>query len=124
MKRILISIIMMCLVITCVYSFYNANAADNFDLTAHEAAKTSAFSDAATTVTGVIYDFLRYVGMGIALISLVLIATKYLYSSPGEKADYKKNLIVYVIGGVGMFAVGSILKMIENLSKQVGVTGT
>lgn len=121
MKKILVSLIIVCLLVTCVYSLYTVKA-DNFSLTEHEDDKSDyEFAKSTVRVTGIIYDFLRYVGIGIALISLVLIAIKYLYSSPGEKADYKKNLIVFVIGGVGMFSVGSILKIIQNLSEQVGV---
>ena len=71
------------------------------------------------TVTGTILAVLRYAGAGIAMISLVLIGAKYLYASPGEKADYKKNLLVYTVGGIGMFSVGTILKIIRDLSDKI-----
>ena len=122
MKKILISFIVVVLAVVFVATMYNdvfaANA--NFNISDHDAAKDTEFSKAAVTLTGVILSVIRYTGAGIALISLIMIAMKYLYSSPGEKADYKKNLVVYVVGGVGMFSVGTIIEWIQKLSERVG----
>ena len=105
---------------------YNVFADDtnNFDFSKHENAGTDKdeFSKATIKLTGVILAAVRYTGAGIAVISLVLIGAKYLYASPGEKAEYKKNLIVYTIGGVGMFSVGTILDIIQKFSEKVGGT--
>ena len=98
-------------------------AAGNFDVAVHEGGTENAFSKAGVTITGIILNAMRFAGAGIALIALVIIAMKYLYSSPGEKADYKKNLVVYVIGGVGMFSVASILSMIEDFSGTIFQAG-
>lgn len=117
MRKIMISLCMIVLFACMVGSV--AYAADNFSLTAHEAETSSEFSNVIAKGTGIGLAVVRYVGAGIALISIVLIAMKYLFSSPGEKADYKKNLVVFAVGGVGMFAVGTIIELIMKLSEQI-----
>ena len=125
MKKILVSFVMVLLVAVMSYSIMYgvfANDGGNFNISDHESSSTDKdeFTKATITLTGVILAAVRYTGAGIAVISLVLIGAKYLYASPGEKADYKKNLIVYTIGGVGMFSVGTILDIIQKFSEKVG----
>lgn len=123
MKKILVTLITAIFVVTIAYStVYSvfAEEAGNFDLGVHESGKTVAEAQTAVeTLTGTILAVFRYAGAGIAVISLVVIGAKYLYASPGEKADYKKNLMVYTIGGLGMFSVGTILKIIKDISGQI-----
>ena len=123
MKKILVTLITAIFVVTIAYSIvYSVFAEDagNFDLGVHETGKTVAEAKTAVeTLTGTILAVFRYAGAGIAVISLVVIGAKYLYASPGEKADYKKNLMVYTIGGLGMFSVGTILKIIKDVSGQI-----
>ena len=124
MKKILVTLIITMIIVVMGYStVYNVFANDNFSLTAHDTEPENDgynnAKNAVETVTGTILAVLRYAGAGIAMISLVLIGAKYLYASPGEKADYKKNLIVYTVGGIGMFSVGTILKIIRDLSSKI-----
>lgn len=124
MKKFVITLISIILVAMIAFSMSSfVCAAGNFDVAAHEGGTENAFSKAGVTITGIILNAMRFAGAGIALIALVIIAMKYLYSSPGEKADYKKNLVVYVIGGVGMFSVASILSMIEDFSVTIFQAG-
>lgn len=124
MKKFVITLISIILVAMIAFSMSSfVCAAGNFDVAAHEGGTENAFSKAGVTITGIILNAMRFAGAGIALIALVIIAMKYLYSSPGEKADYKKNLVVYVIGGVGMFSVASILSMIEDFSGTIFQAG-
>ena len=123
MKKILVTLITAIFVVTIAYStVYSvfAEEAGNFDLGVHESGTTVEEAQTAVeTLTGTILAVFRYAGAGIAVISLVVIGAKYLYASPGEKADYKKNLMVYTIGGLGMFSVGTILKIIKDISGQI-----
>lgn len=120
MKRFVITLISIILVAMIAFSMCSfVYAAGNFDIKEHDNGGENVFSKAGVTITGIILNAMRFAGAGIALIALIIIAMKYLTSSPGEKADYKKNLIVYVIGGVGMFSVGSLLGMIEEFSGQI-----
>jgi hypothetical protein len=123
MKKILVTLIAAIFVVAIAYSTVYSVLADdagNFDLSVHESGKTVAEAQTAVeTLTGTILAVFRYAGAGIAVISLVVIGAKYLYGSPGEKADYKKNLLVYTVGGIGMFSVGTILKIIRDLSDKI-----
>lgn len=125
MKKILVTLITAILVVTVGYSMvYSVFAEEtgnaNFSLSEHEKGTTVAEAQTAVEkLTGTVLAVFRYAGAGIAVISLVVIGAKYLYASPGEKADYKKNLMVYTIGGLGMFSVGTILKIIKDVSGQI-----
>ena len=122
MKKNIKSCLIIFMIVLIAYAVLDLHVvrADNFDLSVHEAgASGDSFNNAITSVTGTILAVLRYAGMGIAMISLVLIATKYLYSSPGEKADYKKNLLVFAIGGVGMFAASTIVDILMKVSEKI-----
>lgn len=120
MKKSVIAFISCVLVVMMFFAFSTTVYASNFNVSDHETASQNKFGLVGAKVTGVILNTMRYVGAGIASIALVIIAIKYLYASPGEKADYKKNLVVYVIGGLGLFSVGTILKIIEEFSKKIG----
>ena len=126
MRKILITFITVILVVSLAYSSLYAvfaeDTGDNFAISDHEkglSASATDAKDAVEVVTGTILAVLRYAGAGIAIMSLIIIGAKYLYASPGEKADYKKNLVVYTIGGIGMFSVGTILKIIKDLSGKI-----
>ena len=120
MKKFVITLISIILVAMIAFSMSSfVCAAGNFDVAAHEGGTENAFSKAGVTITGIILNAMRFAGAGIALIALVIIAMKYLYSKKKKKADYKKNLMVYTIGGLGMFSVGTILKIIKDVSGQI-----
>lgn len=124
MKKILKSCLIIFMIVLMFYAIldlYVVNGTDNFALSIHEGEGEDSFNGAITSITGTILAVLRYAGMGIAMISLVLIAMKYLYSSPGEKADYKKNLLVFAIGGIGMFAASTIVDILMKASEKISV---
>lgn len=73
-------------------------------------------SDQATKVQGIgnkILGVVQVVAVTIAVIMLVVLAIKYLTSSPNEKADVKKSAITYVIGAVVLFGSSGLLQVIK-----------
>ena len=55
----------------------------------------------------------RTVGVGVAIVILMVIAVKYMLASPGDRADLKKNAVPFGVGlAVGGLCVGlySLLK--------------
>jgi len=54
-----------------------------------------------------------------AVIMLVLLGVKFITSSPEGKAEIKKSAIIYVIGAIIVFAAGTLLGVISNLSTNV-----
>lgn len=65
----------------------------------------------------------KIVALAIAMIMLLVIAMKYMAASPGEKADFKKNMVVYVVGAVILFALSAILQIIQELASVLNGTG-
>lgn len=61
------------------------------------------------TILGII----QYVAAGVAVIATLILAIKYMYSAPGEKAEVKSKLIPYVIGGVLIFGAVSLVRVVE-----------
>lgn len=58
--------------------------------------------------------FVRNVGAGLAALILMVLGCKYIIASAGERAEIKKNAIVYVIGAVVLFSASAILNIIIN----------
>lgn len=63
-------------------------------------------------VSGILL-IVRNVGVTIALGMLVIIATKYIMASAGEKADIKKSAVAYVVGALVMFSASGIAQIIK-----------
>lgn len=74
--------------------------------------KTKSISGAAITIAQVI-------GVGIAVIMLIVLAMKYMTSAPSDRAEIKKHMVVYVIGAVVMFSAVGILQIIKALAASV-----
>ena len=123
MKKILKSCLIIFMIVLISYAVLDMHIVrageENFNLDIHEGDGEASFNNAVSSVTGTVLAVLRYAGMGIAMISLVLIAIKYLSASPGEKADYKKNLVVFAVGGIGMFAAGTIVDILMQVSDKI-----
>ena len=69
------------------------------------------FVDKAAPVLGVI----RTVGILIAVIVLAIIGLKYMFMSVQEKADYKKEMIPYIVGCFMLMGVSFLVGLIEQL---------
>lgn len=54
-----------------------------------------------------------------AVIMLILIGVKFITESPEGKAEIKKAAIQYVIGAIIVFAAGTLLGIIANMSTSV-----
>ena len=61
----------------------------------------------------------QVVGVGVAIIMLIVLAIKYISAAPGDKADIKKHAVVYVVGAVVLFAASGILGIVKNFAKNV-----
>ena len=78
---------------------------------------------AATSVakmTNSIMGIVQVVGMGVAVIMLIVLAIKYISAAPSDKAEIKKHAVVYIVGAVVLFAATGILEIVKNFSKNIG----
>lgn len=73
-------------------------------------------SNKAGTVMNQILGIIQVVAMGIAVIMLIVLAVKYVSAAPGEKADIKKSMMLYVVGAILLFGATGILQIVKTLS--------
>lgn len=71
------------------------------------------------TVGNTILSILQTIGAGVAIIATLVLAMKYMYSAPEDKATIKKQLIPFIIGGVLVFGATSLVKLAESLSGEL-----
>lgn len=62
-----------------------------------------------------IVSIAQLIGSGVSIITLALIAIKYMLGSVEEKAEYKKSLMPYLVGAIFVFCIVNILAMFEKL---------
>lgn len=67
----------------------------------------------------IILGIVQYIGAGVAVVALLILAMKYMYSSPGDKAEVKKKLIPFIIGGVLVFGAVQLVKLVEIFTKDI-----
>lgn len=76
-----------------------------------------------TGLSGIIQSIVKMiniVGVGIAIIILLVLGVKYMMGSAEEKADYKKSMIPYLVGAILIFAGTSIVSVVVNLATSIG----
>lgn len=79
-------------------------------------------SGAATSmqnIIGAMITIVQVIGMGVAIIMLIVLAIKYISAAPGDKADIKKHAVVYVVGAIVLFAASGILGIVKNFAKNI-----
>ena len=81
-------------------------------------------ADSAERIVGTLIDVFQVVGVGVAIIMLVMLAIKYLSAAPNEKAEIKKSVSIYVLGAVLLFAAAGVLEIVQAFSKNVSKNGT
>lgn len=67
----------------------------------------------ARKIIGRCISIVQVFGVFIAVAMCIFLGIKYMYSSPGDRAQIKNHLTVYVIGAVVMFASAGILEIIK-----------
>lgn len=75
--------------------------------------------DTLYIIGNTILGIIQYIGVGVAIIATFIFGMKYMYSAPGEKAEIKKKLIPYIIGGVLVFGSVQLVKLVETFAKDL-----
>ncbi len=71
-----------------------------------------------TKPVGIIIGVFQVVTMGFAAIMVIVLAVKYMGSSPGERAEIKKHAIVYIVGAVLAFGATGVLQIIKGFTEE------
>ena len=59
----------------------------------------------------------QVIGIGVAVIMLIVLAIKYISAAPSDKAEIKKHMVVYVVGAVLLFGAAGILEIIKRFAE-------
>lgn len=111
----LIAVMLVATVVTAETSFSDIKVSS---ITENAKDSTGA-SESINAMIGAILTVVQIVGVGVAVIMLVVLAIKYIAASPGDKAEIKKHAVVYVVGAVVLFAASGILQIIKNFAANV-----
>lgn len=71
--------------------------------------------DALKEGSNTLYNVLLVIGIAVAFIWGIVLGIQFITGSLGEKADVKKNLIVYIIGCIIIFGAFGIWKLLLQL---------
>lgn len=75
--------------------------------------------DTLYTLGNAILGIIQYVSVGAAVVATLVLAIRYMYSSPDEKAEVKKKLIPFIIGAVLVFGATSLVKLVETFAGEM-----
>lgn len=121
-KKNIIKCLMFFLIALMILSATTVFAADNpnFNVTAFDGQTAPDKVNNLTNKTlGTAIGIARTVGVGVAIVILMVIAAKYMLASPGDRADLKKNAVPFVIGAVVLFGTSGILTIIMSLADTI-----
>ena len=71
-----------------------------------------------TNIVGIIATTIQTIGVILSVIVIGLLGIKYMTGSVEEKADYKKSMIPFLVGTVLIVAVGTIIRIVNDLTSQ------
>ena len=89
------------------------------DLNNATIADSSAKNSVANMAKSII-DIIQVVGMGVAVVMLIVLAIKYISAAPSDKAEIKKHAVVYVVGAIVLFAASGILEIVQKFAGNIG----
>ena len=61
----------------------------------------------------------QVIGVGVAVIMLVVLAIKYISAAHSDKAEIKKHMVVYVVGAILLFSASGVLEIIKRFAGMV-----
>ena len=78
--------------------------------------KPNSNQDISALPIGTIISLVRYIGIVVAVIWIMVLGIKYMTASVEQKADYKRTFLPYLIGAILLFAGTNIVAMIYNMT--------
>ena len=87
----------------------------------NNATDTTGTARAAQRILQAILTIAQVIGVGVAVIMLIVLAIKYISAAPSDKAEIKKHMVVYIVGAVVLFAASGILEIIKRFAIMVNV---
>ena len=88
------------------------------------AADDTGTAESAQKILQSVLTVAQVIGVGVAVIMLIVLAIKYISAAPSDKAEIKKHMVVYVVGAIVLFAASGILEIIKRFAGMVKPSGS
>lgn len=115
--KIITALFIIAMLSTMVVSVF-ATPTDVLDKVQGDTTQAMSVGGLSSTIKNVI-GVVQVICYSAAVIMLILIGVKFITASPEGKAEIKKAAIQYVIGAIIVFAAGTLLGIIANMSTSV-----
>lgn len=110
-----INVILAIVLIIISFNYYSY-AADEINTKTYEKIYDASGTSDLFTKSGKILSIVQTAGTGISLIALIVLGSKYMLSSPDEKASIKEKLIPYLIGTIIFFAATNLVAIVAKFA--------
>ena len=100
------------MIATMMSAVFAEGAKDTLNLIKPDISATSSI----TGIIGKIIGIVQVICYAAAIIMLIILGVQFITASPEGKATIKKSAIQYVIGAIIVFAAGTLLGIIANMS--------
>ena len=113
--------IMFCYAIStnlCVFATEELDKISSTYITAG-AKDTTGTASSFKTIIQALLTVTQVIGVGVAVIMLIVLSIKYISAAPSDKAEIKKHMVVYVVGAIVLFAASGILEIIKKFAGMV-----
>lgn len=71
------------------------------------------------SVFEVLLGFIQTIGSIVAVATILIIGIKYMAASTEERAEYKRNMIPYIIGAILVFSTVNIVQIFYNFMEGI-----
>lgn len=76
-------------------------------------AQDSELQGSIANIGGSLLGIAQTIGMVVAVIFVIVVAIKYIGSSPNDKAQMKQNMVMYIVGAVVLFGASGLVGLIR-----------
>lgn len=112
MMKIITVLIMIAMVISMISTVVFATPDETLKSLTGNTGAAGGITTTANNIIGVV----QVICYAAAVVMLVILGVKFITASPEGKAEIKKSAIQYVIGAIIVFAAGTLLGIISNVS--------
>lgn len=92
---------------------------DIFDDISYYEPTDETVSSEVTDKASVILTVITNIGMILAVLMLAILGVKYMLGSLEEKAEYKKDMIPYLVGACLLFGISTIVKVLQQIGESI-----
>ena len=114
--KILTALIIIATIATMLSAVFADGASDTLSkLKGNTGAAPTGITTTANNIIGIV----QVICYAAAIIMLIILGVQFITASPEGKATIKKSAVIYIVGAIIVFAAGTLLSVISNLSTSV-----